>query len=135
MIPVHQRPVLLSSAVRITNADGNALRCLGQALFHLRLGPVKIEKTLLIGDIEDDALLGMDVLISEKGSPADILLSENKIVLENTTIPLVSLRSRVRRVTAAYDVSVPPQSEKIVDVSVERFPSDGNTPNNVLYTE
>jgi hypothetical protein len=80
----------------------------------------------IVADIEDEALLGFDVLHGSEKSPADILLSQNKIVLDGVEIPCfqVGIPKRVRRVVVADDVQIPGLSEALVDVYVERCEYD-----------
>ncbi|KAH3861495.1 hypothetical protein DPMN_024425 [Dreissena polymorpha] len=58
--------------------------------------------------------------------PADIILSQNKIVLDGKEIPVfqVGRGKRSRRVTVADDVKIPGLTEALVDVYIEREKSD-----------
>ncbi|KAH3706929.1 hypothetical protein DPMN_066320 [Dreissena polymorpha] len=58
---------------------------------------------IIVAEIEDDALLGDDVLVNKSGKPADILLSREIIILECNEIPCISKAkcSEARRVPVA----------------------------------
>jgi hypothetical protein len=46
----------------LTNADGGAINYYGKAMFRMDVGPLKLRKPLLVADIEDEALLGADII-------------------------------------------------------------------------
>ena len=79
-----------------------------------------------VAEIEDEALLGVDILQNGKGGPADILLSKGTILLDNHEIPCiqVGVQEKVRKVTVAQDCVVPGCSEAVVDVFVSREEQD-----------
>ena len=81
---------------------------------------------MFVADIEDDALLGYEILGGSDGKPADILLSRNKIVLDGVDIPAFQISSsrQTRRVVVADNVRLPGQAEAVVDVYIERFEED-----------
>ncbi len=83
-----------------------------------------------MADIEDDALLGYDVLTGGSSGPADILLSRNVIVLDGQEVPCLSKGRtlRTRKVTVADDVKIPGNTEALIDVYVERIDDDDGDP-------
>ena len=87
---------------------------------------MKLEEELVVAEIEDEALLGLDILMKGPGGPADIKLSEGIILLNGCTIPCIQNHqpSRLRKVSAADDFQVPARSEVIIDVYVEREDED-----------
>ena len=95
------QPRLEKSACVIRGADGMPIKESGNAAFTLRLGPLEIVKQAMVADIEDDALLGYDVLGASEMGAADILLSKNKVVLGGAEIPCfkVDTAERVQKVT------------------------------------
>jgi hypothetical protein len=124
-IPLGERPVLHPCKTNISNADGKLMKCYGKAMFRISLGPVSFERSLLVGEIEDEALLGMDILAAH--GPANILLGESKLVLRETPIPLIIVNGPCfRRVRAARSYELPPYCEKIVQVQVDKFPWQKN---------
>jgi hypothetical protein len=45
---------------------------LGTALFYVQLGTVEFEKELVVAQIDDEVLLGLDILMMGKLAPTDI---------------------------------------------------------------
>ena len=121
----HERPSLERS-ICLKGASGAPLKERGKANFTLRLGTLEIIVDAIVAEIEDDALLGYDVLNGSEKGPADILLSKNKIVLDGVDIPCFQVRAnkRSRRVIVAEDTSIPGLTEALVDVYVERIEED-----------
>ena len=124
-IPEANRPNLVRST-NIVGAGGAPIRGTGKAEFEMTLGSLQLHREVYVADIEDDALLGYDILMGSDGAPADILLSQDKIVLDGVEVPIFQVRSRgqTRRVVVADDVLLPGQSEVVLDVFVERFEED-----------
>jgi len=117
------KPVLKGS-VKLRGAGGSPIREKGAGEFNLILGPVKVICQAVVADIEDEVLLGLDVLAGEKDGQADIFLSKNIIKLKGKEIPLIPATRRLRKVTVAEDVAIPGLSEVVVDVYVERDEAD-----------
>ncbi|KAH3882817.1 hypothetical protein DPMN_006762 [Dreissena polymorpha] len=80
----------------------------------------------MVTDIEDDALLGYDILTGQNGRPADILLSQNRILLDGMEIPIFQVWKigKSRRVVVAENMTVPGYAEAVVSVYIERFEAD-----------
>ena len=78
-------------------------------------------KAVIVADIEDDVLLGADILLQDNSGPADLMFSENTMILKGGCIPLITVGSRpqLRRATAAENYLIPGMAEAIVDVFVE----------------
>ena len=98
----------------------------GKAIFNIEIGPIRLQKELIVADIEDDGLLGVDILQDDEQGPADILLSKAKIIFRGEEIPCIQIgmRNSIRKVTMADHVVIPPQSEALLDVYIERNESD-----------
>jgi hypothetical protein len=124
-IPEHRRPKLDPIERFIGNAEGSKISCKGTAPFKIDVGPVQLEHYLVVADIEDEVLLGMDILLGKKG-PADILLSEGKIVLHGMVVPLIKLPSanHIKRVRASDHFIIPAMSEKFIDAFIDFQPGD-----------
>lgn len=124
-IPESQRPKLEKSR-SLASANGQPLVEKGKAIFNLKLETLILEKELIVAEIEDEALLGLDILMNGVQGPADIKLSEGTILLDGVTIPCIQITSPepVRKVRSADNFVVPPQSEMIIDVFVDKFNSD-----------
>jgi hypothetical protein len=124
-IPEGQRPVLEKSS-NLTGPGGIQLSVWGKAKFKLKLGELQFEKVLFVAEIQDDVLLGVDILQKGEHGPADIMLSRNIVILGKHEIPCIQIGTEcgARRVTSADDFIIPAQSEAVIDVFVERRESD-----------
>jgi hypothetical protein len=60
-IPETRRPPLTKSSI-LVGADGNPLVKLGTAIFYIQLGTLEFEKELVVAQIDDEVLLGLDIL-------------------------------------------------------------------------
>ena len=120
-----KKPTLKKSFC-LSGAGGVPLNELGKAVFNFKLDNLKLDCEMIVADIEDECLLGVDVLQNGKNGPADIMLSKGIIVLDkhNIRCSLVGLPSNVRKVVAADDHIIPGLSEAVVDVFVGRCESD-----------
>ena len=110
----------------MAGADGQPLVELGKAMFSINLGQLTMERELIVADIEDDALLGLDILMKGPGGPADIKLTKGEILLNGTTIPCIQIGQSeiVRKVRSADDFYIPPRSEVIVELCVDKCDDD-----------
>jgi hypothetical protein len=59
----------------LASADGKPLQELGKAICVIQLGNFNFETELIIADIEDEALLGLHILMKAEWRPADQRLS------------------------------------------------------------
>ena len=127
-IPAKDRPSI-KGTVGLVGAGGTTITERGKAVVDLTIGAVRVRKEVVIAEIEDEALLGYDVLKGGTSGPADILLSSNKIVLDGKEIPVfqVGRNRKTRRVTVAADVEIPGKAEAVVSVFVERFTGDDDS--------
>ena len=72
-IPESRRPALKQCNVEAEGASGEAIRIYGKGLFKLKLGPVEIERDLLVGSINDEVIFGDNLLRLDKDGPTDLL--------------------------------------------------------------
>jgi hypothetical protein len=126
---------VLEKSTELCNCSGDPLRELGKGYFQLKIGSAVIRKELVVAKIADEGLLGMDILM-DKGKPADLLLSEGVILIQGQNISCETIiqNQSVRRVTVADNEVVPPYSEKLIDVYIQRFQDEGNLEENILIT-
>ena len=112
--------------VKLVGASGVSIKERGKGTFNLKLGPVELEIEAIVAEIDDDGLLGVDILQNGKNGPADLLMSKGVMVLNQKEVPMmqVGVTSRVRKVTAADHFVIPAQCECVVDVVVERHEYD-----------
>ena len=78
-LPPEARPQLDQTSM-IVGAGGAPIKDAGQTNLDLSLGPLKNTETSMVAVIEDDALLGNDILNGSSGRPDDIPLSSNETV-------------------------------------------------------
>ena len=74
------RPQLRGAAL-LRGAGGAYIKEHGRAAFKVRLGRMELQREMTVADIEDEALLGCDVLCGSDNVPADIILSKGVIVM------------------------------------------------------
>jgi hypothetical protein len=122
------RPTLKETSVKISGAGGKKLCCLGSSIFDIEIGPLRIRMPMIVANITDDVLLGADVLMDGETGKADILLSQNKMLLQGKTIPLEQHYSplHIREIHLADDCRIPARSEVITEVFIERKEEDEN---------
>ncbi|KAL3858837.1 hypothetical protein ACJMK2_009088 [Sinanodonta woodiana] len=108
-----EKHTLLKKSVTLAGAGGTLLKELGK---------------VIVAEIEDEGLLGIDILQNENDGPADILLSKGVIKLHGVSIPCIQIGlndDTVRNVKAADDFIIPENSEAIIDVFVDKREEDG----------
>lgn len=112
----------LSKSSRLIGAGGTVINEVGKGSFKLQLGPVELRADAIVAEIDDDGLLGIDILQNSDDGPADILMSRGVLRVAGKEVPIiqVGMQNRVRRVTAADHYVIPAQSEAVLDVYVER---------------
>ena len=116
------RPHLIKSAV-LLGTGGEPIVETGKAIFDIQLGNLRLIRGLVVVEIEDDCLLGADILQNDSEGPGDLCLSEEILRLRGVEIPLIcigKLRKDIRKVIAAEDFFVPRQSEAVVYGYIER---------------
>lgn len=64
-----KRPELRKTAC-LTGAGGTRLKEYGKANFNIILGDISLTREIIVAEIEDDALLGIDILQNDEGGPA-----------------------------------------------------------------
>lgn len=116
----------LESASKLIGAGGTAIKGLGKGEFNIKLGTVDLKVEAIVAEIDDDGLIGIDVLQSSKNGPTDLMMSKGVLVIDRQEVPIiqVGVNSRIRKVTAADHFVIPAQSEAVVDVFVERLDYD-----------
>ncbi|WAR07365.1 hypothetical protein MAR_017323, partial [Mya arenaria] len=135
VIPIANRPVITKKGT-LVHAGGEQLNVLGKCHLSKKLGFVNISSEVAIPDISDDVLLGMDILNGKMGKSADIILSQNKIILDGIEIPChTNKTNQIRSVIAADHYVIQGESEQIIDVYIKRFESDYNVANPTVLIE
>lgn len=119
------RPTLIKTSC-LVGAGGTPINEKGKAIFDIQIGPVSLQKEIIVAEIEDECLLGIDILQNDDGGPADLLLTKGVIVLKGQEIPCIQigLKSEIRKVRAADHYTIPGYSEAVIDVMVDRSEAD-----------
>lgn len=119
-IPEQRRPSLKKSAC-LTGANGQPIKELGKATFHLLISSLKLEREVVVAEIKDDCLLGIDILQNQSEGSADLLLSKGIIQLYGKSIPCTQIDcpQTARKVTSTDHYIVPAHSEQIIDVFID----------------
>ena len=115
------RPILRPTRPHCA-ADGRPLKSNGKGKFTVGLGDLLFEREWTVANITDDVLLGADILQNDSFGPANLLLSDHKMVWKGTSIPLLvysTPQSPTRKVYAADHYIIPPMSEMVIDVYVD----------------
>ena len=72
-IPEDVHPKLFQAGWWVKGAGGEPIKIWGWAPFDLQLGPVSLQRVLMVAEIEDQILLGDDILRRDPEGPMDIL--------------------------------------------------------------
>ena len=121
-IPEERRPCLSKPKRGVRTANGGRLVAHGIGTFELRLGGVKIKRELLVAEIDDEVLLGADILQRDKTGPVDLLLSQGMMKFQGENVPLFQMRGKVtanRKVRSADHYIIPGMSEMVIDAFVD----------------
>ena len=119
----------LSKSSQLVGAGGTYINEIGKGNFKLQLGPVCVQTEAIVAEIEDDGLIGIDVLQNRHNGPTDLLMSKGILKMGDKEVPImqIGIADRTRKVTAADYSIIPAQSETVIDVNVERKECDDFT--------
>ena len=87
-IPEDVQPQLFQASWWVKGAGGEPIKIWQQTPFDLQLGPVSLQRVLMVAEIEDQVLLGDDILRRDPEGPMDILNTEKVMVFKGLQIPL-----------------------------------------------
>ena len=98
-------------------AGGEPIKIWGWAPFDLQLGPVSLQRVLMVAEIEDQILLGDDILRRDPEGPMDILNTEKVMVFKGLQIPLHTVGEQKQKIKllAVNMLVLPGMTEQIVD--------------------
>ena len=123
-IPENQRPALVkkNNSRCLMGANGSKIPSMGQAVFDVYLGSLYLPMEMTVADIQDEVLLGADVLQKGEHGPADLILSQDLMLLNGVKIPVdqTGVPPKERRVYSSDHYVIPGMSEVIVDAFVDR---------------
>ncbi len=116
-IPESRRPALVKTT-GLTGASGKPLRQYGIANFCLRLGSVEMNQEMIVADIEDEGLLGHDMLL--RGN-ASIQYGDGTLRFNDISVPCIRVggSQKAMKVRSADHFVIPSRSEAIIDVFVD----------------
>lgn len=79
----------LQGRSRLHGAGGSSIDVHGKGMFDLHLGTLSLKKELLVADIQDEMLLGVDILQNQGDEKSDLLLSKGVIRFKGHEIPCI----------------------------------------------
>ena len=117
---------LLKKCCSLSGPGGDTLTSYGKAEFNIKFGMIFLKSELIVAEIEDEALIGIDILQNHKEGPADLLLSEGIIRMRGNRIPCeqVGLPHPLRKVICLRDVTIPGHTEVVCDAVIESSEDD-----------
>ncbi|KAJ8946273.1 hypothetical protein NQ318_023123, partial [Aromia moschata] len=124
------RPDIVGTAARITptswrlrTATGDPATIRGETNVTIVIGNVSFEHRALVAEIEDELILGMDIM-NTKGFELDF--KNNVLKINGEEIVLHRKTEETIRVVLAEDTEVPERSEMILDAHLDGNPCVGN---------
>ncbi|XP_062574023.1 uncharacterized protein LOC134235877 [Saccostrea cucullata] len=93
-LPGNERPELKESSSLVA-VNGDPLKVLGKAEFAVQLGNLAFQREIIVAGIEDECLLGMDILLDSQFGPAVINLNDSFISMNGCNIPFTK-ESRIQ---------------------------------------
>ena len=107
------RPLIEPIRMNLLTATGEASQFIGKIKVEIKLGNHVFEHEILLAEIKDAAILGMDFL-SKHG--IDVLFSKGCIKVKGDTIPCFTHKSDTNccRISVSETVEIPPESEMII---------------------
>lgn len=111
--------------------NGDSFKEFGKTIFEVQLGQENF-KEIIVAEIKDDTLLGLDVLMQKENGPVDIRLHENLITFRWKTIEFHQTTEKLRKVLAADNFIIPVYCENIFDVFTDRYEDDQELTHNVF---
>lgn len=118
-LPAEGRAPLHPVRVELKSVNGDTLRCYGKTEVDIALGSSTFKQTVIVCDIDLDAILGQDFILEHVNS---IDLKHMRLLTPKTDIPcfLGGKFAMVCRVYAKETVTIPPQSVMNVPVQVPK---------------
>ena len=119
-IPIEKRPNLVTeNCSRFMGPSGDSIPVLGRATMDFKIGDINISKRVTVADIQDDCLLGADILLGLEEGPFDFHLSENRLVWNGISVSCIQVkRPSSYKVACVSDCIIPGYSEQIVEVKL-----------------
>ena len=109
------KPKTESVRVRLVNAIGELSPFYDKADMKLNIGGKPYEHNVLLADIQNEGILGIDFL---KANKSNVMISKGYITIHGKKIPCFSLSDEYKnpccRISVCEDVEIPPESEMII---------------------
>ena len=120
MAPDERPP--LSKACKLIGANGTIINEFGNGVFTIQLGTLSMQVDAVVAEIDDDALLGIDVLQNSSHGPVDFIMSKGVLVMAEQEIPIIQIghSTPVRSLKAANNSEIPEEGENVTYVFKER---------------
>ena len=108
----------LSKACKLIGADGTNINELGNGEFTIQLRTLSMQVEAVVAEIDDHALLGIDVLQNSCHGPVDFIISKGVLVVAKQEKPIIQVghNTPVRSVNAADDSEIPEEGEDVTYV-------------------
>ena len=112
----------LSKACKLIGANGTIINEFGNGVFTIQLGKLSMQVDAVVAEIDDDALLGIDVLQNSSYGPVDFIVSKGVLVVAEQEIPIIQIghSTPVRSLKAADISEIPEEGENVTYVFKER---------------
>jgi dUTPase len=114
-LPPSSQDMLKPVNLNLVTATGETSAFLGKLNIDMNLGNNEFNHEVLIGDIQNDGILGVDFLTPNR---CDVLLSKSCLSFEGKKIPCFhfnkNMKPTVCRISVAQDIVVPPEAEVII---------------------
>ena len=121
---------------KLMHAGGQAMTVYGRCKVNMILDQVNLYSEVVIAEIKDEVMLGMDILKGKNGKPADIILSQSKIILNGQEISCQHFPQTCnRKVRAAEDNRIQGHTEQVIDAFVELCENDDGLLNSAFIVE
>lgn len=116
--------IQVDKQVPLEQANGTLLEMTGMTNLDLHLGDqVFPNREVVVADIKDDVLLGMDM-----GKTMDVIVSEKLVKIDGKPVACTHINGNcVRKVTSADDYSIPGNTEYEIEVYVENMDGHDGT--------
>lgn len=109
----------LSPATSLRSANNSSIQEYGKAVFEVELGGEKLQQDVVVANISNEGLLGMDILHNGSTKPADIMLSLGVIDWQGRRIPgfRVGMPGKLLTVRSSNNYHIPSESEAVIVVN------------------
>ena len=112
-IPPPCRPQIKPVRMNLLTATGEASQFLGKADVEIKLDSDTFKHEILLSEIKDTAILGMDFL---RLHGIDVLFSKGCLKVKSVTIPCFTRKGDIKctRISVVEMVHIPPENEMII---------------------